>query len=158
MYSSSGNQRQLRVDPLLTVERSQLKWFRNLTRMPQRRLPLEVFRACATGRWPWGRLGTHWRDYISQLAWEHFGVPQEKLESVADERRPEPPTNPAACATPPQIKGRGCMDNLQLSCAYSLHCRSQMTVLPKLNKMPTKLVYRARSVELSSKCQKGYLG
>lgn len=37
------------------------------------------------------------------------------------------PTNSAASATPPQIKGRGWMDNLQLSCTYSLHCRSQMT-------------------------------
>ena len=46
-------------------------------------LPLEVFRAHPTGRRPRGRPRTRWRDYISLLAWERLGIPQEELESVA---------------------------------------------------------------------------
>ena len=29
---------------------------------------------------------TQWRDYISRLAWERLGVPQEELMDVAGER------------------------------------------------------------------------
>jgi len=29
---------------------------------------------------------THWRDYISHLAWERLGISQEVLESVAGEK------------------------------------------------------------------------
>uniref|UniRef100_A0A669BJZ3 Reverse transcriptase domain-containing protein n=1 Tax=Oreochromis niloticus TaxID=8128 RepID=A0A669BJZ3_ORENI len=96
----------LRVEPLLLhIERSQLRWFGHLTRMPPGRLLGEVFRACPTGRRPrgrprtrwrdyisrlaWERLGvprTRWRDYISRLAWERLGVPPDKLEEVAGER------------------------------------------------------------------------
>ncbi|KAI3370364.1 hypothetical protein L3Q82_025130 [Scortum barcoo] len=39
-------------------------------------LPREVFQACPTGRRrPRGRPRTRWRDYVSQLAWEHLGGP-----------------------------------------------------------------------------------
>jgi len=48
-------------------------------------LPLEVFWACPTGRRPRGRPRTHWRDYVSLLAWEHLGISLEELESVAGE-------------------------------------------------------------------------
>ena len=84
---SSDIRRELGVEPLLLrVERSQLRWFGHLTRMPPGRLPLEVFRARPTGRRPRGRPRTRWRDYISLLAWEHLGIPQEELESVAGEK------------------------------------------------------------------------
>ena len=84
---SSDIWRELGVEPLLLrVERSQLRWFRHLTRMPPGRLPLEVFRARPTGRRPRGRPRTRWRDYISLLAWEHLGIPQEELDSVAGEK------------------------------------------------------------------------
>ncbi len=76
--------RELRVEPLLLhIKRSQLRWFRHLARVPPGRLPLEVFRARPTGRRPQGRPRTHWRDYISHLAWERFKIPQEELKSVA---------------------------------------------------------------------------
>ena len=43
---SSDIRRELGVEPLLLrVERSQLRWFRHLIKMPPGRLPLEVFRA-----------------------------------------------------------------------------------------------------------------
>ena len=75
------------VEPLLLrIERSQLRWFGHLTRMPPGRLPLEVFRARPTGKRPRGRPRTRWRDYISLLAWEGLGIPQEELESVAGEK------------------------------------------------------------------------
>ena len=70
------------VEPLLLrVERGQLRWFGHLIRMPPGRLPLEVFRARPTGKRPRGRPRTHWRDYISGLAWERLGVPQEELDN-----------------------------------------------------------------------------
>ena len=84
---SSDIRRELGVEPLLLrIERSQLRWFGHLTRMPPGRLPLEVFRARPTGRRPRGRPRTRWRDYISLLAWERLGIPQEELESVAGEK------------------------------------------------------------------------
>ncbi|KAI3364590.1 hypothetical protein L3Q82_011375 [Scortum barcoo] len=43
----------------------------------------EVFQACPTGRRPQGRPRTCWRDYVSQLAWEHLGIPLEELEEVS---------------------------------------------------------------------------
>ena len=84
---SSAIREGLRVEPLLLhIERSQLRWFGHLTRMPPGRLPGKVFRACPAGRRPRGRPRTRWRDYISRLAWERLGVPPDKLEEVAGER------------------------------------------------------------------------
>uniref|UniRef100_A0A669C209 Reverse transcriptase domain-containing protein n=1 Tax=Oreochromis niloticus TaxID=8128 RepID=A0A669C209_ORENI len=84
---SSAIREGLRVEPLLLhIERSQLRWFGHLTRMPPGRLLGEVFRACPTGRRPRGRPRTRWRDYISRLAWERLGVPPDELEEVAGER------------------------------------------------------------------------
>ena len=84
---SSVIQEELGVDPLLLcVERSQMRWLRHLVRMPPGRLPGEVFRARPTGRRPRGRPRTRWRDYVSRLAWERLGIPQEELDEVAGER------------------------------------------------------------------------
>ena len=77
----------LRVEPLLLcVERSQLRWFRHLVRMPPGRLPREVFLACPAGRRPRGRPRTRGRDDISTPAWEHLRIPQSELVEVARER------------------------------------------------------------------------
>lgn len=84
---SSDIRERLGVEPLLLrIERSQLRWFGHLVRMPSGRLPGEVFRACPTGRRPRGRPRTRWRDYVSRLAWERLGIPPEELEKVAGER------------------------------------------------------------------------
>ena len=84
---SSDIREELGVEPLLLhIERSQLRWFGHLVRMPPGRLPGEVFRARPTGRRPRGRPRTRWRDYISRLAWERLGVPPEELVEVAGER------------------------------------------------------------------------
>ncbi|KAK0133573.1 putative uncharacterized transposon-derived protein F52C9.6 [Merluccius polli] len=88
---------ELRVDPLLLrVERSQMRWLGHLVRMPPGRLPGEVFRARPTCRRLRGRPRTCWRDYVSRLAWERLGIPQEELDEVAGKRevwaspRPDP--------------------------------------------------------------------
>ncbi|KAK0131113.1 hypothetical protein N1851_034188 [Merluccius polli] len=84
---SSVIREELGVDPLLLrVERSQMRWLGHLVRMPPGRLPGEVFRARPTGRRPRGRPRTRWRDYVSRLAWERLGIPQEELAEVAGER------------------------------------------------------------------------
>ncbi|KAK0156417.1 Craniofacial development protein 2 [Merluccius polli] len=84
---SSVIREELGVDPLLLrVERSQMRWLGHLVRMPPGRLPGEVFRARPTGRRPRGRPRTRWRDYVSRLAWECLGIPQEELDEVAGER------------------------------------------------------------------------
>ncbi|KAK0155246.1 Craniofacial development protein 2 [Merluccius polli] len=76
---SSVIREELGVDPqLLRVERSQMRWLGHLVRMPPGRLPGEVFRARPTGRRPRGRPRTRWRDYVSRLAWERLGIPQEE--------------------------------------------------------------------------------
>ena len=84
---SSVIREELGVEPLLLrVERSQLRWFGHLVRMPPGRLPREVFQARPAGRRPRGRPRTRWRDYISNLAWERLGIPQSELVNVARER------------------------------------------------------------------------
>jgi len=60
--------------------------FGHLIQMPTGRLPLEVFQARPTGKRPRGRPRIRWRDYISRLAWECLGIPQNELENVAGER------------------------------------------------------------------------
>ncbi|KAK0132808.1 LINE-1 reverse transcriptase [Merluccius polli] len=74
---SSVIREELGVDPLLLhVERSQMRWLGHLVRMPPGRLP----------GGPGGRPRTRWRDYVSRLAWERLGIPQEELAEVAGER------------------------------------------------------------------------
>jgi len=85
---SSDIRRELEVDPLLLfVERSQLRWFGHLIWMLPGRIPLEFFQASPTGRRPWERRRTRWRDYISQLACQRLGIRQNELENVAGERK-----------------------------------------------------------------------
>ncbi|KAL7857954.1 hypothetical protein AOLI_G00180560 [Acnodon oligacanthus] len=84
---SSAIREELRVEPLsLHVERSQLRWFVHLIQMPPGRHPVGVHEARPTGTRPRGRPRTHWRDYISKLAWERLGVPGNELEEAAGHR------------------------------------------------------------------------
>ncbi|KAK3561731.1 hypothetical protein QTP86_012984 [Hemibagrus guttatus] len=88
---SSVTREELGVEPLLLhIERGQLRWLGHLFWMPLGLLPGEVFRACPTGKRPRGRPRTHWRDYVSRLAWERLGVPPEELEEVSGERELPP--------------------------------------------------------------------
>ncbi|XP_054592057.2 LINE-1 retrotransposable element ORF2 protein [Nothobranchius furzeri] len=84
---SSDIREGLGVEPLLLrIERSQLRWFGHLVRMPPGRLPGEVFRACPAGRRPPGRPRTRWRGYVSNLVRERLGVLPEELVDKAGER------------------------------------------------------------------------
>lgn len=68
---SLGIQTEIREEPqLLYVERSQLRFFRHLIRMPPVCLTLVVPEAHWTVRRSWGWPRTHWRDYLPHLAWE----------------------------------------------------------------------------------------
>ncbi|KAK3526845.1 hypothetical protein QTP86_000734 [Hemibagrus guttatus] len=76
---NSVTREELGVEPLLLhIERGQLSWLGHLFWMPPRRLPGEVFQACPTGKRPWGRPRTRWRDYVSRLTWERLGIPPEE--------------------------------------------------------------------------------
>ncbi|KAK0154873.1 putative uncharacterized transposon-derived protein F52C9.6 [Merluccius polli] len=108
---SSVIREELGVDPLLLrVERSQMRWLGHLVRMPPGRLPGEVFRARPTGRRPRGRPRTRWRDYVSRLAWERLGIPQEELAEAA------------APATRPRISGRSVDSSAPLFARVSKTC------------------------------------
>lgn len=48
--------------------------------------PVEIIHILQTGRRPQGRPRTQWREYLSNLAWECLGIPQEELETVAMEK------------------------------------------------------------------------
>ena len=66
--SSSAIQRELRVELLLHIEKSQLRWFGHLIMMPPGNLRLDI------------QLGE-----IIHPFWpgEHLGIPQQELKSVA---------------------------------------------------------------------------
>ncbi len=66
---SSVTREGLGVEPmLLCLERTPLRWFRHLERMPPSRLSREVFQAHPAGKRLRGRPRSRWRDYISALA------------------------------------------------------------------------------------------
>ena len=75
------------VEPLLLhVEKSRLRWFEHLVRMPPGHLLKDVFQADQAMRRAKGRPRTRWRDLISTLAWKRLGIPQSELVNVAREK------------------------------------------------------------------------
>lgn len=54
--------------------------------MPPGLLPLELDQSRPMGWKPRGRPRMCRRNYFSQLAWEHPGIPQEELVSVPEDR------------------------------------------------------------------------
>ena len=83
---SSEIQKSLNIEPLLLrIERSQLRWFGHVSRMPQERLPKQALHAKANGRRPVGRPRTRWTDYIEDLGWNRLGLrPSEMMEMMED--------------------------------------------------------------------------
>lgn len=47
----------IRIELLLWIERSQLRLFGNIKKMPHGWFPLELYEACPTARRTWGKLG-----------------------------------------------------------------------------------------------------
>ena len=79
---SSEIRKSLNIKPLLLrIERSQLRWFGHVSRMPQERLPKQALHAKPNGRRPVGRPRTRWTDYIEDLGWNRLGLrPSEMME------------------------------------------------------------------------------
>ena len=83
---SSKIRKSLNIEPLLLrIEKSQLRWFGHVSRMPQERLPKQALHAKANGRRPVGRPRTRWTDYIEGLGWDRLGLrPSEMMEVMED--------------------------------------------------------------------------
>lgn len=65
-----------RVRISVAIERSQQRWLGHLFLIPPGSLPGVVFQVL-----------THWRAYVSGLAWECFGIPLGELKEVSGESR-----------------------------------------------------------------------
>ena len=83
---SSEIRKSLNIEPLLLrIERSQLRWFGHVSRMPLERLPKQALLVKANGRRPVGRPRTRWTDYIEDLGWNRLGLrPNEMMEVMED--------------------------------------------------------------------------
>ena len=83
---SSEIRKSLNIEPLLLrIERSQLRWFGYVSRMPQERLPKQALHAKANERRPVGRRRTRRTDYIKDLGWNRLGLrPSEMMEVMED--------------------------------------------------------------------------
>ena len=71
---------------LLPLERSLLRWYGRVTRMPRERTAKKLLCSTPIGRRPIGRPRTRWRDYVKDLSWSCFGIPAEHLSFVAEDR------------------------------------------------------------------------
>ena len=83
---SSEIRKSLNIEQLLLrIERSQLRWFGHVSRMPQERLPKQALHAKANGRRPVGRPRTRWTDYIEDLGWNRLGLRPSKMMDVMED-------------------------------------------------------------------------
>ena len=84
---SSEIRKSLNIEPLLLqIERSQLRWFGHVSRMPQKRFPKQALLAKANGRRPVGRLRTRLTDYIEDLGWNRLGLYPSEMMEVKEDR------------------------------------------------------------------------
>ena len=84
---SSEIQKFLNIKPLLLrIERSQLRRFDHVSRMPQERLPKQALFAKANGRRPVGRPRTRWTDYIKDLGWNRLELHPSEIMEVMEDR------------------------------------------------------------------------
>ena len=58
---------------LLWIERSRLRWFVHVSRMPRKRLPKQTLYAEVSGKRPVARRRLRWLDYIEDLDWNRLG-------------------------------------------------------------------------------------
>ena len=84
---SSEIRKSVNIEPLLLrIERSQLRWFGHVSRIPQKRLPKQALHAKANGRRPVGRPRTRWTDYIEDLEWNRLGLRPSEMMGVMEDR------------------------------------------------------------------------
>jgi len=68
------------VEPLLhRIEKSQLRWIGNVTKMFQERLTRQLLLVTPTRKRPRGRPRTMWRGYIFDLPWSCLAVKPAEL-------------------------------------------------------------------------------
>ena len=81
---SSDIGKSLNIEPLLLgIERSQLRWFGHVSRIPQERLPKQALFVKANGRRPAvGRPRTRWTDYIENFGWNRLGPHSSEMMDV----------------------------------------------------------------------------
>ena len=81
---SSEIRKSLKIEPLfLQIERSQLRWFGHVSRMPQERLPKQALLAKANGRRPVERPRTRWINCIEDLGLNCWGLhPSEMMDAI----------------------------------------------------------------------------
>ena len=84
---SADDRKSLNIESLLLrLERSQLRWYGHVTRMPQERTVKKLLCSTPIGRRPRGRPRTRWRDYVEDLSWSRLGFPAEHISFVAKDR------------------------------------------------------------------------
>ena len=83
---SSEIRQSLTIETLLhRIERSQLRWFDHVNRMPQEKLPKQALLAKANESRPVGRPRTRWTDYIEDHGWNRLKPhPSEMMEVMED--------------------------------------------------------------------------
>ena len=78
----------LNIEPLLLrIDRSQLRWFGHVSRMPQEKLPKQILLAKANGRKPVGRTSTRCANYIEDLEWYGLGLHSSEMMEVMEDRK-----------------------------------------------------------------------
>ena len=84
---SSEIRKSLNIEPLLLqIERSQLRWFGHVSRMPQERLHKQALLAKPNGRIPVGRPTTRGTNYIEDLGWNRLGLYPSEIMDVMEDR------------------------------------------------------------------------
>ena len=71
---------------LLRIEKSRLRWFGQVSRMPQEQLPKQTLYAEVSEKRPVGRTRTKWFDYIEDLGWNRLGLHPREVRSVLVDR------------------------------------------------------------------------
>ena len=76
----------LNVEPLLLkIEKTQLRWFGHVLRMPEERLTKRVFLSQPNGRRPRGRPRKTWRSGVDDIC-GRIGVISTEVQTVAEDR------------------------------------------------------------------------
>ena len=84
---SSEIRKSLTSEPFLRrPEKSQLRWFGHVSRMPQKIQPKQALHAKANRRWPVGWHRTRWTNYIEDLGWNRLGLFASEMMDVMEGR------------------------------------------------------------------------
>jgi len=117
---SSETRKTLNVDPIFRIQRSQLQWCDQVTRIPKKDWQCE---SCwlhpPHGKRPRCRQMTRWCDCVSDFAWSCFGVEGAELSETAANMRYFEPLGAASPRPPSQRKSK-CEMNESINQTYLL--------------------------------------